>query len=82
MGHHSVETFALTPGSQGNLSLTVDPTIAPDPRIQAGFAITGLSDFTGSATADLAVTVIPEPATFGLLGLAGVVLFIRRRMIR
>ena len=75
------ETFALTPGVQGNLSLTVLPTIAPDPRIQAGFAITGLSDFSGSATADLAVTVIPEPATLGLLGLAGAGLFIRRRLL-
>ena len=74
------ETFDITSLGAGNVSLTVADAGAGTEVIQAGFAITGLSDTTGSGTDTLSLNVIPEPATFGLLGIVGAgLLFVRRR---
>ena len=76
------EFVDLTVGSQENLSLTVADAGAGTEIVQAGFTITGVFDTTGSATADLGVTVIPEPATFGLIGIFGAGLLFSRRKFR
>ena len=61
---------ALTKDNTGTWSMTVsaDDTL--------GITTTGLGGF------ELEYTVVPEPATFGLLGLAGAVIFIKRKLMK
>lgn len=74
------EWVDLTAGSQENLSLIVESPGAGTPILQAGFAIKGPNDYTGSGIDTLGVTVIPEPATLGLIGFIGGGLFLFRRL--
>lgn len=55
-----------------SFSLLID-TIA-NPVVQVGFRVISGNDASGSATADLAAVLAPEPATLVLLGLGGLLL--------
>lgn len=76
------ETVPLVAGTPGLVSLTVADAGAGSEIIQAGFTITGFSDTTGSGTAGLGVTVIPEPSTIGLVAVFGGGLLMFRRKLR
>ena len=69
------EQIDLVAGSSANLNLTTASTGI----IQAGFAITGAYVASSDPIAATGVQIIPEPATFSLIGLvAGGFVFIRR----
>ncbi len=72
----------LTLGAKSQ-SLVIDPGYAGIPKVQVGFAITGLYVDETTAAGLGTVEVIPEPATMGLLGIfGGALLLIRRRFKR
>ncbi|MEE9358731.1 MAG: PEP-CTERM sorting domain-containing protein [Sedimenticolaceae bacterium] len=77
----SVGSFFLDTGEMAatlvyNAGPPVDPASITD---YSGIAVVGAS--TGSIDAN-ATTVIPEPATFGLMGIAGLGMFLARRKVR
>ncbi len=71
--------FTLEANAEGMVTITPNsPTpdlVFSDPGL-FGITPTGGVTFVGTT-----VTIIPEPSTFGLLGLAGVLLFARRRRL-
>lgn len=66
------EIYASLPVGAGTLSLLIDSVA--NPVVQVGFRVMGSNDAPGSATADAAVVITPEPATMLLLGLGGLLL--------
>lgn len=87
-GWATIETdFATITGTSGTQSISVNGLVAGH-VLQVGFVVEGINangatDW-GSATATLEnVNVVPEPATFGLIGIfGGGLLFLRRRFKR
>jgi hypothetical protein len=67
------ETYVALPVGAGSVSLLIDGGAA-NPLVQVGFRVISANDVSGSATADLGVTIVPEPATMLLLGLGGLLL--------
>jgi hypothetical protein len=82
-GWGTVQTVTADLATLGATSLTLDvgATIGV-PKIQAGFAITGLYVDPTTAAGLGTVEVIPEPATFGLIGIFGAGLLFSRRKFR
>jgi hypothetical protein len=81
---YQIETADLTAGSK-TLSLTVDGsgiTGGGVPFIQAGFWVKGAYVSSSDPVALTGVEIIPEPATIGLMGIAGLGMFVARRRLK
>jgi len=82
-GVSAIDSIAIN-GTSGTTSLSI-AGLTPGHILQIGFQMDGINangatDW-GSATATLEnVNVIPEPATFGLLGLAGAAVYVTRKI--
>ena len=85
-----IETKPVVVGSSGQLNLTVADAGAGDEFIQAGFWIKGLAVSGGANSlgipadpaAATSIQIIPEPATIGLMGIAGLGMFVARRRLK
>ena len=76
------EQVDLVAGNTGHLELTVADAGSGSEILQAGFALRGVAVTAGSADALTAVQIIPEPATIGLVGIAGLGMFVARRRFK
>jgi hypothetical protein len=81
------EFAPVVPGVSQSLSFTVADAGDGGEFIQAGFAIKGLPVSGGAVlpidpAALTSIEIIPEPATIGLLGIAGLGMFVARRRLK
>ena len=83
---YQIETTDLSLGF-AKLDLTVDQSLDPslgttDILIQAGYWIKGAYVSSASPEALTGVQIVPEPATIGLMGIAGLGMFVARRRLK
>lgn len=75
---YNLQDETYTDLSVGDFSLSI-MTLTDDAVVQAGFSVKGLAVDPTTAAGLGSIEVIPEPATMGLVGLAGGVIMLLRR---